>query len=531
MARAGPVDGIFNALFLMKRKYVSLKFREPQRMELNSAWGKGNQLFKWYYGLNNHIIDTIQLRKEREPPLYHEYFAFRLRSDAGCFRVDRLPQDQNINLAGLLSDEVLARDTISPISYLESRSPHASDCLVEITFKDDVEVDLKLLLDICRAISQNSSARMYSFERYSSSFYSQTLFTCLAHEYTIETATERPGPPNNPDQQLDAVQSKSTGPTKSPNPLHRNYPNTIFITHEDQCATCWKLALFRRVVSRGGEIDSAENVSGLFWDGVARVAGEFVRLLDTTENSRNELWFLCPRIHWMEVCCELTYQAVRDTWDTRLDLFEQNFVSLAGMPSGSECSLPDSKIPVKVDSSGIGRFPTIIRRMHLDFQNSNSPIAQFFEGKIDKGNVRAELKKCVYDVCQKSGTFHMALNKYYETINERMDIQFGFKFYHPGTSDLISALSNILSQSSYADLPEHLHIPQDFLSQSQLKYASNYKKHGMEELQEYLVLLLYARGVRIEAYKDRLGSDATTVVRDVANTRKEIWNAILKERP
>ncbi|EUC56427.1 hypothetical protein RSOL_179310 [Rhizoctonia solani AG-3 Rhs1AP] len=264
MARAGPVDGIFNALFLMKRKYISLKFREPQRMELNSAWGKGNQLFEWYYGLNNHIIDTIQLRKEREPPLYHEYFAFRLRSDAG---------------------------------------------------------------------------------------------------------------------------------------------------------------------------------------------------------------------------------------------------------------------------SGIGRFPTIIRRMHLDFQNSNSPIAQFFEGKIDKGNVRAELKKCVYDVCQKSGTFHMALNKYYETINERMDIQFGFKFYHPGTSDLISALSNILSQSSYADLPEHLHIPQDFLSQSQLKYASNYKKHGMEELQEYLVLLLYARGVRIEAYKDRLGSDATTVVRDVANTRKEIWNAILKERP
>ncbi|CAE6473517.1 unnamed protein product [Rhizoctonia solani] len=520
MARApGLVDLAFNTLFLTKQKYLSWLFGDVESIELDSAWEKGNKLFDWYSDLTSHIIDKIQLRKEREPPMFHEYVAFSLRGSSRCFRIDRHSYGKSTLLVASPDVEIKARDTISQISSLEDRRPHPSDCLIEIKFNENV--DLMLLLKICRVVGRYHLSRLNTFQRYSSSCHAQTILLFLANEYTIETITGRRGPLDNTNRNLLAAQPSSTIPTDSSDTFHQCYPSIRFITHEDQCTTCWKLALFRRVVNWGNEIDSVENVSGLFWDGVVRVAQHFIELLGTNEDSRSGLWFVCPRVRWMEVCQELTYQAIRPTWDTRLGLFERNLLSSAQISPESGCPHQNIQRSSPICRHETGRLSVPIKETPSGLKTDYPEMAKFLSTRID--NVRETLKQRVYDVCQRSGAFHTALNTYYEAINSRMVIYFGFKFHHTSKQSLISRIARIPGQ------PDHLRIPPDFLSQSQVRYSSSMREHDMKALQEYLVLLLYARGVRLEQYRPVFGGDVMQYVQDITEVREEIWGAILKE--
>ncbi|GAB1518691.1 hypothetical protein RhiTH_001755 [Rhizoctonia solani] len=99
-----------NALIVAQRKV--LRLQEPFNITFDG--GKDSQpLTDWYNNhSNNPYIQTLQLRKERDGPFYHEFVVFRLR--AGTYwRIDRrqLP-DEEMPLDSIFRDGVTARDTM-----------------------------------------------------------------------------------------------------------------------------------------------------------------------------------------------------------------------------------------------------------------------------------------------------------------------------------------------------------------------------------------------------------------------------------
>ncbi|CAE6437906.1 unnamed protein product [Rhizoctonia solani] len=166
-----------NAFIVARRKI--LKLQDPFEMDFND-WGPGNRSYDWYHSLSNRYIQTIHLRKERESPFYHEFIVFRLRGDRPTFwRIDRrqLPDEQT-PLNSIYTEGVPARDTIEQVTSLESRLEVRSNCMVEIDFQPDVQVDVGLVLKICRAIKADKNAKVYTLQRYNCFFFAQTLIMC-----------------------------------------------------------------------------------------------------------------------------------------------------------------------------------------------------------------------------------------------------------------------------------------------------------------------------------------------------------------
>ncbi|KAH7318846.1 hypothetical protein B0J17DRAFT_724172 [Rhizoctonia solani] len=175
---SAPLPGssyyISNALIIAKR--VALGLEDPVRIEFDGEWTKGDALFDWYQRHSHTPIESMQLRKEQKAPFFHEYVTFRL-SDGTCFRIDRrqLP-DERSPMGCTQHEGVEAYDTIEQIADLEDSMYNASNCLVQLDFTVDVE--LNLIIGICRAIYERPDTRNYTVQRYNCYFYSQTIVMC-----------------------------------------------------------------------------------------------------------------------------------------------------------------------------------------------------------------------------------------------------------------------------------------------------------------------------------------------------------------
>ncbi|KAF8677442.1 hypothetical protein RHS04_06167 [Rhizoctonia solani] len=163
-----------NALIVAQRKV--LRLQEPFNITFDG--GKDSQpLTDWYNNhSNNPYIQTLQLRKERDGPFYHEFVVFRLR--AGTYwRIDRrqLP-DEEMPLDSIFRDGVTARDTMEQVTSFDASLYSRSDCLIELEFK--VPVHVGLILRVCRSIQNH--AKLYTLQRYNCYFFAQTLTLCTA---------------------------------------------------------------------------------------------------------------------------------------------------------------------------------------------------------------------------------------------------------------------------------------------------------------------------------------------------------------
>ncbi|CAE6535051.1 unnamed protein product [Rhizoctonia solani] len=367
------------------------------RILCDSPWKKGDELFDWYSHRTDSIIETMQLRKEHESPFFHEYVTFSLRDNAGCFRVDRHQgPNETQPLAAVYNGGVQAYDTINSIRSLDDRHYGRSDCLIEITFRDDASVPLLLLLKICRTIAQHQSARIYTVQRYSCTFYSQAIILCTLQQVFVETVQSHARGLIHSEIAIDSDVlnqefGRSMPPTDLPNLSHQNYPAIDFVTREDECSACWKSALVRRTVGGSNDVFSLDNLSGLFWDGVVRVAEHFIQLLDVTTGSRDGSWFLCPRFYLVELCQQLTYQAVYDTWDTRLRLFERNFVSYGEMTPRCTCPYREPGVSSGIETTTVEHSAhdalvftdNICSPGQVDLKTRHPEIAKFFRTNIN----------------------------------------------------------------------------------------------------------------------------------------------------
>ncbi|CAE6398186.1 unnamed protein product [Rhizoctonia solani] len=472
--RASAFYHIFNASLVAVRK--SWKPVDPVRILFDSPWKEGNQLFDWYSHRASCIINTIQLRKDRTPPFFHEYITFSLRGNAGCFRIDRRQRpNETFPLAAIYNEGVEAFDTIDSIRMLDDDT---SDRLIEVTFCDDTQVHLIFLLKICRAIAQHQVSSVYTLQRYSCSFYSQAIILCMLQTVIAKTVKGYAGSKEHKEIVLDgdipdlAIEHPKL-PMDSPNPLHRNYPSIDFVTYEDQCSACWRLALARRAMRGSNHIVSVENLSGLFWDGVIRVTEHFINFLEIAADSQSGSWFLCPRFYWVEQCQELTYQVVKNGWDTRLRLFEHHLVHPGEILPGCACRHRESQTISRpqrqgYNSTGAGHvgheaaivgtnvsFPT-----HADLRAHYPEIARFLRTNI--GDVQSEVKQKILQTCQKSKTLHSTLSNYYQAVNQKVAIQVNFNVGLPFWTKATRPLNFTSSKQTSAFLvPIELSRPLD----------------------------------------------------------------------
>ncbi|KAB5588666.1 Replicase polyprotein 1a [Ceratobasidium theobromae] len=161
-----------NTFSRAKRRLLGLE--DPVQIHFKAEWKEGNPLFDWLYRRRHLPIHMLQLRKERESPYFHEYIAFSLQKNGGCFRIDRRQRpDENAPMDSIYTNGVEPYDTIEQITSLDHSEYNTSDCLVAIEFKTDVDLDA--IIRICRAIHQHPNAKVYTLQRYNCYFFAQTI--------------------------------------------------------------------------------------------------------------------------------------------------------------------------------------------------------------------------------------------------------------------------------------------------------------------------------------------------------------------
>lgn len=169
---------ISNHLVLAKRQLLNLE--DPVRIQFDSSGVMRPDLFDWYERHLGQFIDTVQLRKELESPFFHEYIVFSLR-EGGYFRIDRRQRpDENTPLDSIYKTGVEAHDTIEEVTSFDDALYCQSNCLIEIRFKADINMGVRLLLDLCQAIQAHPRARVYTLQRYNCYFFAQTIALCIA---------------------------------------------------------------------------------------------------------------------------------------------------------------------------------------------------------------------------------------------------------------------------------------------------------------------------------------------------------------
>ncbi|KAH7326918.1 hypothetical protein B0J17DRAFT_222542 [Rhizoctonia solani] len=155
------------------------------------SWTKENDTFNWYEERKQEAdgrgryIRTMHLRKERQRPFFHEFVVLHLDDDT-FWRIDRrqLPDEQDpygcIGESGITACDTIER--VSGITNFFERNPitSSSNSMVELEFKKGIDVDVALVLRICRAIKNHKKAKFYTLQRYNCFFFAQALIMCTA---------------------------------------------------------------------------------------------------------------------------------------------------------------------------------------------------------------------------------------------------------------------------------------------------------------------------------------------------------------
>ncbi|KAJ1306363.1 hypothetical protein OPQ81_007369 [Rhizoctonia solani] len=298
---------VANNIITAKRK--AMKLQDPFVITFEN-WGPGNAVYDWYRGLQNPYIQVMHLRKERNGPFYHEFVVFRLR-DGTFWRIDRrqLP-DEPVPVNSIMPEGVPAYDTVEQVtgmeSFLDPLLASGSDCMVELEFKKDVDVGL--VLRICRAIKTDKCSSVYTLQRYNCFFFAQTLIMCTACGASDwagwggprEGVSHQNGPWKSPNVPLDekgtelnnAAHLRAFNWNPSDNLNHEwgtlsEQPNELvraspLLRHADHCNYCLESQSKHRQRSLSSEIRRLEGELVAYWN------KEYQQLLNDTYRINHE---------------------------------------------------------------------------------------------------------------------------------------------------------------------------------------------------------------------------------------------------
>ena len=158
-------------------------FEAPIHLDFASDWTKG-PVIEWYERHRSNgstLIEKLQLRRDLQPPYYHEYIVV-FTQGGHTYRVDRRP-DPDAPFDTIMRAGCKPYDTIQAV---ESRSlrelEKVSDCMVEVHWHGKPTIDLLFILSICFALRQDESAKQYTLQRYNCYFLSWTIIMAVVRK-------------------------------------------------------------------------------------------------------------------------------------------------------------------------------------------------------------------------------------------------------------------------------------------------------------------------------------------------------------
>ncbi|QRV83861.1 ABC transporter transmembrane region [Ceratobasidium sp. AG-Ba] len=149
-------------------------------LEFNHKWGEG-PVFDWYRDLKDEDrpIQTIQIRRYIAKPVPHRFIVLRMRNGQD-HRFDRRPshvQDANTRPFDVMMNEAVASEDSYTCGIKLSEEELTSEREIEITLGG--QVDLRTVIAICYAISQDENTKKYTFLRHNCFFFSWTILTIV----------------------------------------------------------------------------------------------------------------------------------------------------------------------------------------------------------------------------------------------------------------------------------------------------------------------------------------------------------------
>ncbi|KAF8606235.1 hypothetical protein BDV93DRAFT_363852 [Ceratobasidium sp. AG-I] len=143
---------------------------------------KVGPVFVWYEQLSCTKFLSIQHRKDREAPFYHEFLCAKLTDGSLC-RFERFG-DPGARTDALTEQGSVAYDVaeILPIEHL-AVFDSASDLLEEVRFPH--EQDLMDVLEICYSIQQDWQTRTYTLQRYNCYFFCWCVLLLLTRKFAL----------------------------------------------------------------------------------------------------------------------------------------------------------------------------------------------------------------------------------------------------------------------------------------------------------------------------------------------------------
>jgi hypothetical protein len=151
-------------------------------LTVNNDYGRVTNWYNFHASKGSTTIHKMQLRKEHAAPAYHEYIL--VFTQAGhTYRVER-SRDGPV-LDAMKDQGVPACDTIAPL-HLTSQPTlkevdETSYSMVELHWEGDKTVDLKLVLDICFQI-HNESGKRYKLLTHNCYFFAQTIIMIVVRK-------------------------------------------------------------------------------------------------------------------------------------------------------------------------------------------------------------------------------------------------------------------------------------------------------------------------------------------------------------
>ncbi|KAF8606217.1 hypothetical protein BDV93DRAFT_521060 [Ceratobasidium sp. AG-I] len=142
---------------------------------------RAGPVFAWYEHLSCTKFTSVQHRKEREFPFYHEFLCVKLTNGNLC-RFERFG-DPDARTEALTEQGSLAHDLaeILPTEHLAVLD-EISDVLEEVSFP--CELDLMDVLEICYNIQRDKQTRTYTLQRYNCYFFCWCVLLLLVRKVT-----------------------------------------------------------------------------------------------------------------------------------------------------------------------------------------------------------------------------------------------------------------------------------------------------------------------------------------------------------
>ncbi|CAE6486469.1 unnamed protein product [Rhizoctonia solani] len=327
------------------------------------SWTKDNDTFNWYEERKQtengrrRYIRTMHLRKERQRPFYHEFVVLHLH-DGTFWRIDRrqLPDEQDPY--GCTKEcGVPACDTIERVSgmtnFLEQNPiTSSSHCIVELEFKEGINVDVALVLRICRAIKNHGGSKVYTLQRYNCFFFAQALIMCTAcgvsdwagwgQSNQSNCPWKSPNAPFAESPEIFGLGNKNRLESfkwKPSNTFSHDWKKlselsnklvhaSPLLRHADHCNYCLESQTTHHQRSLSSEINRLKQRLGIYWNGAYRELLEKALLANYKTLVGSGVWGVVSQNNANEECENVflaNQESIRKSW---MDHYESEFKTL-----------------------------------------------------------------------------------------------------------------------------------------------------------------------------------------------------------